>query len=174
MSEDLDFKKREENRGSSPADYWPLAALILVSIAAAYAIKVEAQSILAMMHYFMGFFLCSFALLKLFNLGAFVDGFHMYDLLARRFRPYGYIYPFIELGLGLAYFSFWQQQITYTLTIIVMAFGSLGVLFALRRGLDINCPCMGSLLKVPLSTVTLTEDISMALMAAVMLFMTAT
>ena len=49
--------------------------------------------------------------------------------------------------------------------------GAVGVVRALKRGLDINCPCMGSVLDVPLSTVTLTEDIGMGLMAAVMLFM---
>jgi hypothetical protein len=52
-----------------------------------------------------------------------------------------------------------------------MTVGTIGVLSALQRGLDINCPCMGSVLDVPLSTVTLTEDIGMGLMAVGMLSM---
>ena len=34
-----------------------------------------------------------------------------------------------------------------------------------RKGLDIACPCMGNVLAVPLSTVTLTEDGVMVVMA---------
>ena len=59
---------------------------------------------------------------------------------------------------------------TYTATIVVFEFGTLGVLSALRRGLDIDCPCMGSILKVPLSTVTLTEDLAMVVMAGMLLW----
>ncbi|MEM1232764.1 MAG: hypothetical protein AAGH70_01430 [Pseudomonadota bacterium] len=51
----------------------------------------------------------------------------------------------------------------------VIVFGTFGVLSAPRRGLDIDCPCLGSILSVPLSTVTLTEDLSMIAMAANML-----
>lgn len=173
MAKNPSFKKQEENRGKSLKDYWPLASLILIAAASACALSYAFQGEMReWMHFFMGFFLCSFAMLKIFHPGAFADGFEMYDLLAKRFRLYGFIYPFIELGLGLAYFSFWFPAFIYTATIIVMIFGSLGVLSALKRGLDINCPCMGSVLDVPLSTVTLTEDIGMALMAAALLFMT--
>ncbi len=82
---------------------------------------------------------------------------------------YAFVYPFIELGLGLLYLSFLWPVATYIATIIVFAFGTLGVLSALRDGLDIDCPCMGSILSVPLSTVTLTEDLAMVAMAGVML-----
>ena len=166
------YKKKDDRRGRSISDYWPLFALILVSAAVGYAASwhVEATP-MAFMHYFMGFFLSVFALLKLFHPSAFADGFQMYDLIAKKSRIYAYIYPFIELALGLAYFAFWIPALTYIATIIVMTVGTLGVISALRKGLDINCPCMGSVLDVPLSTVTLTEDIGMGLMAFVMLIM---
>ena len=64
--------------------------------------------------------------------------------------------------------AFFQPPFVYGATIVVMGFGALGVIAALRQGLDINCPCMGSVLDVPLSTVTLTEDIGMVVMAAAM------
>jgi hypothetical protein len=51
----------------------------------------------------------------------------------------------------------------------VFLFGAVGVALALRKGLDIACPCMGNVLKVPMSTVTLTEDLGMAAMAALLL-----
>lgn len=170
MSDKPEFKKRKEGRSKSIKDYWPLLSLILVAAAAGGAIIHHTGGGTGeWMHYFMGFFLCIFALLKIFSPVAFADGFEMYDILAKRFRPYAYIYPYIELGLGLAYLSFFVPPLTYAVTIIVMMFGAAGVVSALARGLDINCPCMGSILKVPLSTVTLTEDLGMAVMAGVML-----
>jgi hypothetical protein len=123
------------------------------------------------MHDFMGFFLVVFSMFKFFDMPGFADGFQMYDLLAKPFRPYAYVYPFIELGLGLGYLSHWQPTIVYMATLIVMLWGALGVIRALIKGLNINCACMGTILKVPLSTVALLEDLSMAAMAGGMLLM---
>ena len=71
----------------------------------------------------------------------------------------------------MGFLSFITPSFIYSATVIVMAIGTIGVLQALKKGLDINCPCMGSVLDVPLSTVTLTEDIGMGAMAAIMLVM---
>lgn len=167
-NDDKDGQKR--NRGSKLSDYWPLLSLILVTALGGLAIiHHSGEGGMAWMHYFMGLFLTCFALLKIFNPGKFADGFEMYDLLAKRSRAYALAYPYIELALGLAYLSFTAPLVTYSLTIAVMVLGAIGVIKALREGLDINCPCMGSVLNVPLSTVTLTEDLGMAAMAAAMI-----
>jgi len=162
---------RQEGRGTSIAEYWPLFALTVVSALAGLAIASGAGvvTMTGFMHGFMGVFLLIFALLKIFNLKGFKRGFTMYDLLAKRIKGYAFVYPFIELALGLAYLAFFMPAATYIATIIVFAFGTLGVLTALRDGLDIDCPCMGSILSVPLSTVTLTEDLAMVAMAALLL-----
>jgi hypothetical protein len=152
-------------------NYIPLLALVLVSLLVASALARSYgpdANPAHWMHDFMGFFLVVFALLKLFDLPAFADGFQMYDLLAKHVRAYAFIYPFIELALGLAYFSFWRPTAVYLATAIVLGFGALGVINALRRGLDVNCACMGNILKVPLSTVALVENLGMAAMALVM------
>jgi hypothetical protein len=151
--------------------YLPLMILILISVLSATAIQISRRDPDPMtgMHDFMGMFLVIFSMFKLFDLSGFADGFEKYDLLAKVFRPYGYIYPFFELGLGLAYFARWQPDVVYASTTGLMVFGAAGVLTALKKGLDINCPCMGTVLDVPLSTVTLTEDFGMALMALTML-----
>lgn len=152
--------------------YWPLVALTSISLAAGGAITYRSGGDgLLFMHGFMGFFLCSFAMLKLFNPVKFADGFEMYDIIGKRFRLYALFYPLIELILGLGYLAMVAPLAVYIATIIVMAAGAAGVINALQHGLNINCPCMGSVLNVPLSTVTLTEDIAMGLMAALMLAM---
>lgn len=149
--------------------YWPLFALVLVAGLAAAALGAQ-KGLLAWMHYFMGFFFCQFAMLKLFNPSGFAEGFQMYDLVAKKSKLYAYLYPFIELALGLAYLSFSTPIVTYIVTILLMGVGAVGVIRALRRGLDIRCACMGTVLDVPLSTVTLSEDIVMGGMACLMLF----
>jgi hypothetical protein len=155
--------------------YAPLIALTsitaLAALAVTYSIEYSLEGgFMDWMHYFMGFFLCCFAMLKIFNISQFAEGFQRYDLIAKKSRAYALCYPFIELALGLGYLSFLWPAYVYGATIVVMVIGTVGVILALRKGLNINCPCMGSALSVPLSTVTLTEDIAMGLMAGYMLF----
>jgi len=168
------MEARHDHHDPSPRTgrrYLPLVTLVAVSGLVAIALwrsyGPEANPVRAT-HAFMGFFLVVFALLKLFDLPGFADGFQMYDLLAKRFRPYALLYPFLELALGLAYLAFWQPTAVYLATVILLGFGALGVINALRLHLDVECACMGTILKVPLSTVALIEDLSMAIMAGAM------
>lgn len=150
--------------------YWPLFALIVIAALEAAAVTYNMQKgVSVWMHFFMGFFLCKFAMLKLFQPSGFAKGFQMYDLVAKKFPIYAYVYPLIELSLGLSYLSFVYPIATYLITILVMATGAVGVIRALRQGLDVRCACMGTVLDVPLSTVTLSEDIGMGAMACWML-----
>jgi YHS domain-containing protein len=171
---DQGVKSRQKGRGRQLKDYLPLIIIVIVTALAAAAKQAayaQGWSGMSWMHDFMGFFLVVFAMFKLFNLEGFADGFQMYDLLAKSFRPYAFVYPFIELGLGLGYLAHWQPGLVYGTTIVVMIFGSLGVFRALAKGLDLDCACMGTFLRVPLSTVALVEDLGMAAMAAGMLFL---
>ena len=167
-----EVKRRESGRGSRWQDYIPLIIIIALTLLAACAKQVAyaaGWSWMSWMHDFMGFFLAVFSMFKLFDLEGFADGFQMYDLLAKPVRAYAYLYPFIELALGLEYLAHWHPKLIYSATVIVMTFGALGVIRALSKRLDIECACLGTVLRVPLSTVALTEDLGMALMAAVML-----
>lgn len=167
--------QREKGRGTRWTDYIPLMVLVALSGLAGAAKQAHygQWNWMSWMHDFMGFFLVIFSMFKFFDLSGFADGFQMYDLLAKPFRPYAYVYPFIELGLGLGYLARWQPVVLYSVTIIVLTFGATGVVRALKKGLDVECACMGTVLHVPLSTVAMVEDLGMALMAAAMLWITA-
>ncbi len=150
-------------------NYKPLFSLAAISFASSFAITVGIQGgMLQWMHYFMGFFLSQFALLKLFNVEGFAEGFKKYDLLAMKCPFYAKAYPFLEAALGLCYLSFRFLNPAYFMTVVLSVIGSIGVIRALRKGLDLRCACMGTVLDVPLSTVTLTEDIAMGVMALCM------
>jgi YHS domain-containing protein len=164
--------RRQTGPETSWRNYLPLFIIVAFTLLAAGA-KQFAYSgpwdWTTWMHDFMGFFLVVFSMFKFFNLPGFADGFQMYDLLAKRLRAYAFMYPFIELALGLGYLAHWHPHAIYLVTILVMVFGSLGVFNALRKGLDLECACLGTMLKVPLSTVALVEDLGMGAMAAAML-----
>ena len=147
--------------------YWPLFCLILVAAIAAAALSMSVGR--NWMSFFMGFFLCQFALLKLFNPIQFADGFQMYDLIAKQSRIYALAYPLIELALGLSFLASFQLIAACIVTILILGVGAVGVVLALIRGLDVRCTCMGTILDVPLSTVTLTEDLGMVAMAILLL-----
>jgi hypothetical protein len=117
-----------------------------------------------MRHFMAGFFLF-FSAFKLQNLRAFVNSFASYDILAERSRLYGFIYPFIELALGVAYLTNRYMLAVNAITLALMTFSSLGVYRALRLKRKLTCACLGTLFKLPMTYFTLFEDLLMAAMA---------
>jgi len=123
-----------------------------------------------MRHFMAGFFLV-FSFFKLLNLRGFATGYATYDILAKRIPAYGLIYPFIELGLGLAYITGFYPVLTNSITLIVMAISTVGVVQSLLRKTQFQCACLGTVIQLPLSKVTLAEDLLMLVMSATMLYL---
>lgn len=124
----------------------------------------------AMTHFMAGFFLV-FSFFKLLDLPAFADAYAGYDIVAGRWRGYGYAYPFVELALGAAYLTGFRPVLTNAATVVVMGVGTVGVVRTLVAGRKIRCACLGSVFNLPMSYVTLTEDLLMVGMATVALAM---
>ncbi|GAB2618754.1 hypothetical protein GCM10027035_13690 [Emticicia sediminis] len=121
------------------------------------------------MNNFMAGFFIVFSFFKFLNLKAFAESYAMYDLLAMKIPTYGFIYPFIELGLGLAYLTSFQPQFTNWATVIIMGFSSIGVIQSVIDKRKIRCACLGTVFNLPMSTVTIIEDLLMVGMAILML-----
>ncbi len=141
-----------------------------MSVLAGICIEWDERLLSPFMHSSMGVFPLFFAVLKLIDLNGFANGFQKYDLLAKRSRIYGLCYPFLELALALSYLA-GGGVVTYVSTLILMGFGALVVLIALKRGLDTRCACLGTSLDVPLSTVAVIENVGMVLMAILMIIL---
>ena len=122
------------------------------------------------MRIFMAAFFLIFGLFKIINLHGFAKAYQKYDLIAARFKWYAYLYPFIELALGIAYLCKWQLPVINSITLVVMLVSAAGVFNELRKGQRIVCACLGAVFKVPMTYVTLAEDLIMATMAAGMIF----
>jgi copper chaperone CopZ len=125
---------------------------------------------LAMRVFMAGFFLV-FSFFKMLNLEGFADSYTMYDVVAKKFRPWAYIYAFIELGLGLTFVLNIYPLITNTLTFVVMTISIIGVLQSVLNKRTIQCACLGAVFNLPMSTVTIIEDGLMIIMSVVTLLM---
>lgn len=126
---------------------------------------------MAWMNNFMAGFFLVFSFFKLLNITAFAEGYRTYDVVAKQFPTYGYLYPFLELLLAIAYLLRLQPVATNTFTLLLMSISIVGVVQSLMRKSAIQCACLGTIIKLPLSTVTFAEDALMILMSLVMLFM---
>jgi len=122
-----------------------------------------------MSHFMAGFFLV-FSFLKMLDLRGFASSYAMYDVLAKKLPIYGYIYPFIELVLGSLYLLGYRPMLVNIITLLVMLFSSIGVILAVTNKQKIRCACLGTGFNLPMTTVTIIEDLLMAAMAALMLF----
>lgn len=118
---------------------------------------------------YMGLFFIIFSFLKFFDLKGFKNTFVQYDIIAKRIPSFGLVYPFIELILGVGFLSRTLLLYANSITLIIMIIQSIGVFQSLRRKTQIQCACMGSSISVPLSSLTLLEDMIMVIMSAYMI-----
>lgn len=121
------------------------------------------------MGWFMGVFFLVFASFKLVGYETFSMMFASYDIIAKRYKPYSYTYPFIELGLAVLYLTDTFPISRNIFTILLMGISSIGVYQEIKRRSGIHCACLGNIIKLPLSTVSLIEDATMGIMALMML-----
>ena len=141
-----------------------------VSVLAQWPFGEGFDGMLWMQHFMAGFFLV-FSGFKMFNLRGFANSYRMYDLGASWWPTWGLIYPFIELGLGLLYLTGESLEMAHGITIAVLGFSSIGVIRSVMSKQTIQCACLGDVFNLPMTTVTIIEDLAMVVMAAVMLAM---
>ena len=154
--------------------YKPLLLIFLFIAATTAIVSIDNGKIDVMlwMQYFMAGFFIVFSFFKFLNLTGFAESYAMYDILAKRVKVYGLIYPFIELILGAAYLTGFEPTITYIATICIMGFSSIGVIQSVLDKKKIRCACLGAVFNLPMSMVTIIENLIMVLMALIMLWKT--
>ena len=118
---------------------------------------------------FMGLFYIIFSFFKILDIKGFSTSFKMYDPLAKKITTYGYIYPFIEILLGLMFLARIEVNLALLITIIILGITSIGVTQTLLNKRKINCACLGTTLKLPMTEATFIENAIMIIMAIVLL-----
>lgn len=122
-----------------------------------------------MMLDFMGLFYIVFSFFKLLDLKGFPQSFSMYDPLAKVLPVYGKVYPFIELALGLCFLMRFQITTALVITLLILGITTLGVTRTLLDKKAIQCACLGTALKLPMTEATFIENAIMMVMAILML-----
>lgn len=160
-------------RDPQAVTYRPVIAVFavtaLMALAASQAVS-GAMFTLKAVQWFIAFSMCVLAILKLRDVESFSNMFLGYDLLARRFVPYAYIYPFAEALAGVLMISGALKWISVPVALFIGGIGAVSVLKAVyidRR--DLKCACVGGDSNVPLGFVSLTENLMMVAMAIWML-----
>ncbi len=152
-------------------NFIPLIAIFCVIIAITVLLQwYHGFTVLGAMNDFMAAFFLIFGFFKIINLSKFVEAYCEYDLIAQQNRQYAYVYPFIELGLGFLYLFRIFPLLTNIVTLIFFAISSVSVFIALRKKNQIVCACLGAVFKLPMTYVSLLEDLLMVFMAFIMLF----
>lgn len=121
-----------------------------------------------MNHFMAGFFLV-FSFFKLLNLKGFAESYSMYDIVAKRWNGWGYVYAFTELALGLAFLTGFNPILTNSITFVVMSVSIIGVLQSVFNKRKIKCACLGDVFNLPMSTITIIEDLLMLGMSGTIL-----
>ena len=118
---------------------------------------------------FMGLFYIVFSFFKLLDLKGFPESFSMYDPLAKIIPAYGWVYPFIELALGLMFLMRVEITAVLIITLVILGITAIGVTRTLLNKKAIQCACLGTALKLPMTEATFIENAIMIVMAVLML-----
>ncbi len=160
-------------RDQKATSYVPV--IVVFAVAAAIALAVGSVTHMPFVGWvslgrFVAISMCLLAMLKLQDVDRFATMFLGYDLLARRYLPYAYLYPFGELGAGVLMLAGVARWLSVPVALVLGSIGAVSVFKAVyvdKR--DLKCACVGGNSHVPLGFVSLTENLMMVAMALAML-----
>ncbi|MDC1038654.1 cation transporter, partial [Candidatus Marinimicrobia bacterium] len=148
---------------------FPLFLIFFYIIASTILINWNNLNVSDFMYDFMGLFYIVFSFFKFLDYKNFPDSFAMYDPLAKVIPVYGWSYPFIETVLGLLFILRIELQIALYATVVILGITTIGVTKTLLNKNAIQCACLGTALKLPMTKATFIENSIMLFMATWML-----
>ncbi|EAR51351.1 hypothetical protein OG2516_15344 [Oceanicola granulosus HTCC2516] len=167
--DDLRAHFGQEVKGEDEASYQPVIAIFSVAFLMGMAVSWLAyETILTFrtVELFIAISMCILAIQKLQDIEGFSTMFLNYDLLARRWVRYGYIYPFGEALAGVLMLAMTLLWIAVPVALVIGTIGAVSVFKAVyvdKR--ELKCACVGGGSNVPLGFVSLTENVMMVAMA---------
>lgn len=141
------------------------AYILVFSIA--YQVSRGAFSGHHFMNHIMAGFFVGLSFFKFLDLKSFATAFANYDPLAKKWKAYGSIYPFIELMLGFLFIADKFLLFANVMTILVLTTTTIGVYQKIKSNSQFQCACLGAGFNLPLSNITIFENLAMIVMAFV-------
>ena len=156
-------------RDPDAPSYRPVLAVFAIAAALAMAVSSAALGspfTVRAAEWFVAFAMAILAMLKLQDLDRFATMFLGYDLLARRFVPYAFIYPFAEAGAGVLMAAHALDWLSVPVALFIGSIGAVSVFRAVYiQKRELKCACVGGTGNVPLGFISLTENLAMIAMA---------
>ncbi|MDV6166941.1 cation transporter [Flavobacterium sp. DG1-102-2] len=167
------FAAQAEESKSWIQTYKPIVLIFgyISCISLITALSGKTFDIMLFMRVFMAGFFLTFSFFKMLDLKGFASSYAMYDIVAKKFSGWGYVYAFLELGLGIAFALDFEPVFVNAFTAVLMTVSLLGVFQSVLNKKKIQCACLGAVFNLPMSTVTIIEDGLMILMSIAMLSM---
>ena len=149
---------------------YPLFLIFSYITVAAILLHYSSWNIGEFMLDFMGLFYIVFSFFKFLDFKGFPKSFKMYDPLAKVLPIYARLYPFIETSLGILFLMRIQIPLALIITLIILGVTTIGVTKTLLGKKSIQCACLGTALKLPMTKATFIENSIMIIMAITMLY----
>ena len=171
-----DALRKYLGKGPDPKEgktYQPVIAVFAVTFLMALAvcrISEDALLVVRTAELFIAFSMCVLGILKLRDLQSFATGFVQYDLIARQYVPYSYVYAFIETGAGILMIASVATWVVAPAVLFISCIGAFSVFKAVwieKRNL--NCACVGGGSSVPLGFISFSENLMMVAMSVWMM-----
>lgn len=156
--------------GKDDTTYRPIIAIFSATALMALALVLnftEAFSVVTWIKVFLAASMVVLAIQKLQDVEGFVNGFLGYDLLARRYVPYGYAYPFAELyaGVGMLALIGSGSALVWAVAPVGIFIGAVGAVSVIKAAYidkrELTCACVGGGSNVPLGVISLSENLAM-------------
>ncbi|MCR9259889.1 MAG: glutaredoxin [Pseudomonadaceae bacterium] len=163
----------QEVKGEDETTYRPVVVIFAVAALMALALSWFALgSLLTLrtLEWFIAISMCFLAVQKLQDIESFSTMFLNYDLLAKRWVRYGYVYPYAEALAGILMISGAFVWLSSPIALFIGGVGAVSVLKAVyidKR--EIKCACVGGNSNVPLGFISLTENLMMLAMGSWMI-----
>ncbi|WP_179378935.1 MauE/DoxX family redox-associated membrane protein [Jannaschia marina] len=145
--------------------YRPVLTIFAVSFLIAMAISWRVDGVMLqgqVVPWFVATAMCFLGVQKLQDVDRFATMFLNYDLLAKRWIPYGHVYPYVETGAGVLMLAGLAPWLAVPAMLFIGTVGAVSVFKAVyidRR--ELKCACVGGDSNVPLGFVSLTENLAM-------------
>ena len=152
-------------QGDDETSYQPVMAIFGMALALGLAISwyvFETIFTIQAVEWFVSLSMALLAVQKLQDVRSFSTMFLNYDLLARKWVRYGYIYPFAEGLAGVLMVAHALPIVSVPVALFIGTIGAVSVIKAVyvdRR--ELKCACVGGGSNVPLGFVSLTENLFM-------------
>jgi copper chaperone CopZ len=165
----LDSKAHSiSNQSSKLSQLKPLLLILFYLFTTATFLNYKSWNWSEFMLDYMGLFYIVFSFFKFLDYKGFPNSFRMYDPLANQFPIYAWSYPFIETALGIMFLLRLEIKWGLGVTILILGITTFGVIKTLLSKKTIQCACLGTALKLPMTEATLIENAIMIIMALVM------